>query len=566
MVIPASLPLVMIPVRIDPIPGLSLFGLLALLSFGGLALSVAASRIHRLLGYAVSLGYAAAWAHHFRESAHLPLSGWTFRSAVLGCSLAVIWLAVRLGARFRTAPWARLGLAAAALAVLSILVAHHRSLYFRWLILQHVNSLGAPLHLLLDHPVSVTASTARRVQSGPPATVLPDLARKEDAPHVVFLLVDTLRADAVPLHQNENPSLAGFERLRRDSATFTNVLANASWTKPSVASYFTGLQPETHGARDRYDALASRHYTLAERFRDLGYRTLAVVSNYAVVGRDTGFDQGFDRFEQARARPYARAGRVIDRALELLNSEQQDQPTFVYIHLLDPHTPYLSGNLPVSGHPTSRLPPAYLAEVRYVDEQIDRFRAALEAWSTRGLVLFVTSDHGEEFGEHGGGGHGHTLYSEQLHVPAYLSGPGITAAAIDSPMEARRFFEILLRLGTGEPLETALRSEGPGRPFRYASLDVRMEQSVLTRYREIAMRRIDTTEGTLIWSAYGNTFELYDRSSDPYEGRNLVARRRDSLSRLRHQLEAAVPEWAPSTKAELSDESIDLLRNLDYLN
>jgi len=557
----------MIPVRIDPIPGLTLFGLLALLSFGGLALSVAASRIHRLLGYAVALGYAAAWAHHFRESAHLPLSGWTFRGAVLGCSLAVIWLAIRLGARLHTVPWVRWGLAAAALAVFSILAAHQRSQYFRWLFLQHVNSIGAPLHLLLDRPVSITAGTARRAQSGPTTTtVLPDLERREDAPHVVFLLVDTLRADAVPLHENENPTLAGFERLRRDSATFTNVLANASWTKPSVASYFTGLQPETHGARDRDDALNSRHFTLAERFRELDHRTIAVVSNYAVVGRDTGFDQGFEQFEQPRARPYARAGRVIDRAMELLKSEEQDRPTFIYIHLLDPHTPYLSGSTPVSGNPTSQLPPAYLAEVRYVDEQIERFRAALEAWSTRKLVLFVTSDHGEEFGEHGGGGHGHALYSEQLRVPAYLSGPGITPAGVDSPMEARDFFELLLRLGTGESLEAALRSEGPKRRFRYASLDVRMDHSVLTRYREIAMRRIDTTEGTLIWSAYGNTFELYDRSTDPYETRNLVASRRNSLLRLRRDLDAAVPEWEPSTKAELSDESIDLLRSLDYLN
>jgi hypothetical protein len=89
---------------------------------------------------------------------------------------------------------------------------------------------------------------------------------------------------------------------------------------------------------------------------------------------------------------------------------------------------------------------------------------------------------------------------------------------------------------------------------------------VLRKYRDVALRRLDTTDSTIIWNAYGRTVELYDRTSDPDETRNLARRRPEQLDRLRAELRALVPPWSMGVEAKLSDSSIDQLRNLGYLN
>jgi arylsulfatase A-like enzyme len=342
---------------------------------------------------------------------------------------------------------------------------------------------------------------------------------------------------------------------------FRDVFANASWTRPSVASLFTGLYPEEHGARDRHEALADRYPTLAESFQRSGYLTAAVVTNHAAVGRAAGFAQGFDTFVEPPLTPYARAEKVRAIAERLVRGRDIERPLFLYLHFLDPHDPYLAGSLPKGTRPTDYLP-AYRAELAYLDNQLEGLLRFLESELGSRTWIAITSDHGEEFGDHGRAGHGHTLHRELVHVPFLLRGPGTDRGFVDDPLELRDLHSLLSRLTTSEvdPRSWASVSR---RSIRYSSLEFSSPEAARWRRRYAVARRLDSGTETLTWSAYGNTYELYDSEADPFEKMNLSARLPARLAALAEALAQHTPARAPSTEAESSAEQ--KLRALGYL-
>jgi len=249
-----------------------------------------------------------------------------------------------------------------------------------------------------------------------PAAHGPARSRAADAPNIIFVLADTLRADSLAAYGGSPDLMPNLNRLAAQSFVFGDVMANASWTRPSVASFFTGLPQELHGAVDRRHALPPERFTIAEALREAGYRTAAFVSNFGAVSRDAGFDQGFDSFEEVKdpRTPYARA-EVVNRAVAswLARSARGDRagsPVFLYIHYLDPHLPYLSGcDGGCSAHTHAQARRSYEKQLRYLDDQLRWVTQDLAARLAGRTVLLVTSDHGEEFGEHGERGHGHSL-------------------------------------------------------------------------------------------------------------------------------------------------------------
>lgn len=168
----------------------------------------------------------------------------------------------------------------------------------------------------------------------------PPEQRPEQAsrPHVVLLLIDTLRADR--LH-DERPLTPHLDGLAGRSVVFQRAIAPACWTKPSVASLFTGLYPGRHGAlgtpqrRPNLAFLDASFTTLAELLRQAGYRTGAFVSNPHILPTYR-FDQGFDHFVQ----PAGPADELLGAAGDWLAGAPGDGPSFLYLHLIDPHAPY----------------------------------------------------------------------------------------------------------------------------------------------------------------------------------------------------------------------------------
>lgn len=235
---------------------------------------------------------------------------------------------------------------------------------------------------------------------------------------------------------------------------FRHFWAASSSTQPTHATLFTGLHPWQHGVPRNGTVLADRHHTLAERLREAGYATAAVVASFPLDPR-FGYAQGFDVFVHdfdrvltrtwegewsvEAGRFYRLDGAVTEQAIQLVDrAPRADQ--FFWFHYFDPHEPY--GDLlprPFGlAHVTrarKRGEKAYersLATVRaHYDADVRRLDASLGALFDRleedadrfETHVVITSDHGESFGEHGAIGHGWRVTREQVHVPLVIVSP-----------------------------------------------------------------------------------------------------------------------------------------------
>lgn len=294
----------------------------------------------------------------------------------------------------------------------------------------------------------------------PPKSAAPQPAPAE-RPNVLLYLIDTLRADRVGAYGSPHGLTPRIDALARQGTVFERTTAASSWTRPATATIFSGLAPQVHGATRLDRRLPKTVRTLAEVLQEAGYRTGGFSAN-AHVTAATGFDQGFDRFEflpevvsadllAARARAW------LDESAAPPAGGKTAAPYFLYLHAIDPHAPYEppedlrrrfaprapagAGRLPAiqeayraldRKRPDARamlaeLSALYDADVASVDRS---FGTLLDELDRRGdlaqTLVVVISDHGEEFGEHGGLGHGRTLYSEVLDVPWIVRLPGQT--------------------------------------------------------------------------------------------------------------------------------------------
>ena len=539
--------------------------LLILLTSTLLAGVSAAQSLGRFAGALASLAATYILVRHWRDVFGVPPDRIDLILTVVIGGAFVYFYSRFIWPSLRPATWWRLTAFGVGLSLATLVATYYSSQYLRWVVLRKINSIGAPLEYVLGPSSADMYAKGRK-----PAAAFPVQGLKElppagpDSPDVVFILIDTLRADALAAWGGDPGLMPKLNHLAANSIVFSDVHANSSWTRPSVASFFTGLLPEEHGARDRDEALDPRFTTLAERFRALGYRTEAFVSNYAAVGKSAGFDQGFDVFDEVQGKPYAQAEAVRTAVEEALAAEPRPQgPHFLYVHFLDPHNPYLAGDWP-TGHALDAARPAYGAELRYLDGQLAQLLAHLETMRARPTWIFVTSDHGEEFGDHDASYHGHTLYNELIHIPAILWTSGVEPERLDSPLEARDFFDLLPRL-SATPIGVPQWARDHGRNVRYASLYYTEPRMARLRRRVVASRRIDIGSESLIWYGYGDTYELYDERADPRERFNRAESDTPEVERLKRHLESIIPPWSPHLAAENSEKALLQLRALGYL-
>ena len=159
------------------------------------------------------------------------------------------------------------------------------------------------------------------------------------SPAVVFVMLDTLRRDALSAYGGDPALMPELNGMVRESVVFEDVLANATWTRPSIGSMFTGMYQEYHGAVGREDALRSDVDTLAGVLSSRGYETAAFVANWGTVGKEAGFDRGFESFFELKSvsPPYVRADGVTSETLQWVRSRNdgdgsQLRPLFLYVH------------------------------------------------------------------------------------------------------------------------------------------------------------------------------------------------------------------------------------------
>ncbi len=298
-----------------------------------------------------------------------------------------------------------------------------------------------------------------------------------DAPNVLLLILDTVRASSLSLYGYPLPTTPYLEELARRGVVFDMAISPAPWTLPSHASMFTGRWPNEMHA-DWLAPLEQEQTTLAEVLASRGYRTGGFTANLLATSAGSGLGQGFEHYEDIPLQlavlvrstaigfqlfnPFIvwrlegqRVGRkpaaLVRRAfLDWVGRGRGEPPFFAFLNFFDAHRPYdpapgflgrfgpvtanserLLGALNSEGNRLTR-DSAWIAErgTRYaeaiasIDEEIRGMLAELES---RGLlentVLVVTADHGELVGEHGLFGHGHSLYLDEIRVPLLVVPP-----------------------------------------------------------------------------------------------------------------------------------------------
>ena len=292
-----------------------------------------------------------------------------------------------------------------------------------------------------------------RVAWNSPRLLVPERAKRalEPAKNVVVVVIDTLRADKLrPFNPNTRVKTPAVDRFALEGAVFELAQAPENWTKPSVASILTGLHPLTHQQKTGEAALPSSALLLSEHLKDNGFSTGSFIANGYVSDR-FGFEQGWDDYTN-----YIREGKsteakdVFNEAGKWIEAHKEER-FFAYVQTIDPHVPYdppgeylrmydpseysgqvrprMTGDLLEKA---KRRPPQVVFDARdkrrieaLHDGEITQhdhfFGAFLDRLAALGLsddtLIVVTSDHGEEFDDHGSWGHGHSVYQELLHVP-----------------------------------------------------------------------------------------------------------------------------------------------------
>ena len=333
-------------------------------------------------------------------------------------------------------------------------------------------------------------------------------------PDVLLVTVDTLRADHVGAYGFELDATPSLDSLARRGVVFERAIAASSFTTPSHASILTSLGVREHSIGfETGGTRLDKEFTLAMAFRKAGYATAAFVGN-AMLKRRVGLDRGFDLYDDEtpqseRNRPFSFeriAGDTTDRALDWLRSQRE--PWFLWVHYQDPHGPYtppapferdrkLQLESPV-GEPTlsvnqdeltngkggipsyqslpglfrlSEYRSRYAGEIRYFDQQMGRLFAGAEAATSQpGLIILVTSDHGESFGEDDYYlVHGHGTTPDQTWVPLVVAAPGLQPVRRAEPVHHIDIMPTLLELAgipqpdslTGLALGPFLRAHQP---------------------------------------------------------------------------------------------------------
>jgi arylsulfatase A-like enzyme len=305
-----------------------------------------------------------------------------------------------------------------------------------------------------------------RVAWGAPGIMVaprPVAAAAPPVRNVVVLLIDTLRASKLrPYNPQTRVQTPILDRIASEGTVFEAAQSAENWTKPSVASVLTGLTPSTHGAKTSEARLPESAEMVSEVLDGAGFATGSFIAN-GYVSDAFGFDQGWDHYTNyIRENRSTLASNVFDEAGDFIEQHREER-FFVYVQTIDPHVPYdppeeflrmydprtdYAGQ--VQPRQTSDLlerakrnPPAvtfdasdrrrlealYDGEISYHDRELGRFVDRLRELGVLDETLFViTSDHGEEFSEHGSWGHGHSVYQELLGVPLIFWRPGAIPA------------------------------------------------------------------------------------------------------------------------------------------
>lgn len=420
-----------------------------------------------------------------------------------------------------------------------------------------------------------------------------------DAPgwNVVLISIDTLRPDHLGCYGYERDTSPNLDALCRESVVFREPIAHAPSTLPSHASILTSLIPAHHGASfaDK-TPLPQEIVTLAEVLQEEGYRT-ASFNGGGQIDPVWGLDQGFEIYEAKKGDDFFME--IVGSGegwLRKIRKQTPEAPFFLFLHTYEVHHPYSPstedlrrfadpptsdrfgsavdvqelkrlnhGPRPIEEGVAEFIRASYDAEIRSMDRGLGRLMEVLEQLGVDEKTLIVfTSDHGEEFGEHGWyGWHSHTLYDELLRVPLVIRFP-------EAQYAGKRVRRPVRSLDIGPTVLEVLGVPTPGQFSGVSLLEV-MEGDVEDRQFAVSQRDVPSRGSPVAsirthrWKYY-NGF-LYNLIEDPGETYDVSSNHWEVVRGLKARLEQALEGRKPpeADPVDLDQETRERLEALGYL-
>jgi arylsulfatase A-like enzyme len=435
--------------------------------------------------------------------------------------------------------------------------------------------------------------------------------------------MDTARQDRLSVYGYFRDTTPNLTKLAKSSRVYYNAYSTSGWTIPAHASLFTGLYPVVHKATQEKWSLDKGFTTLAEILLERGYETTGIIGN-AMIRKELGFDQGFKKYYALWKEPYKSSSKTEHRAYsifkETLKATGEGKPFFIFINLMEPHSPYdssrqfynqfvsdqsiklesnmwrsyFTGKQSFSEKEIRHLNELYDAEILYVDYLIGKMISYLKKegiW--KDTIFIVTSDHGENIGDHEMMDHVFSLYESTIKIPLIIHYPRLFAASSKDYITVQLtdiFPTILNILGIDtdkypsqgiDLLTKEIEKE------RYAfseyyypkqaikALKEKKENPLLERFKR-RIRSIISDKIKLIWGSDGK-HELYDLAEDPNENDNIIDSieytdlKSEMFDKLRNittkynQTVISYPDSQIETEEILDDDTLKELKSLGYV-
>lgn len=417
-------------------------------------------------------------------------------------------------------------------------------------------------------------------------------------PNILLISLDALRADHLGCYGYDRSTSPFLDRLATRGTRFSHASVNTHGTPPSHTTMLSSLYQETHRVgygggtpEGRNDTIPAEVELVQEMLQAHDWHTLGVTGGGYMSGV-FGFSRGFDSFSD-EARSVAQG---TDMLLEQIRSAMVDgRPIFAMYHTYEIHSSYepppqyrtVFGEYHSDIPPTSEsliplqgiaskvldsddfdfLESQYDGEIRYTDDVLESFFAQLESIGfLENALIIITSDHGEEFGDHGGLLHRATLYEELLHIPLILIGPMVAKAVVDPQLVS--LIDITPTILEAARLPTTDIMEGESLLNR-STPDSWRDQRTFAQYT-LLYYSVRTPRWKLIHNTKANKLQLFNLRRDPTERRNVI----ELSPATGDQLYAELDAWRDSLphlnitndrSQELSTETIEELRALGYV-
>ncbi len=402
--------------------------------------------------------------------------------------------------------------------------------------------------------------------------------------NIVFLVIDTLRADHLPFYGYNVDTAPFLSELAAKSIVFENAFSASSTTAPSMASVFTSVYPSQHGvlmgmqATKRLKQQLDEPYqdlsinkipaellTLGEMMKQSGFKTYGVADNLN-IDHQIGYIEGFDKFKTFQ---YEGAANLNNVAMEYY-PDLQNSKHFLYLHYMDPHIPYHQREPWFDkNHPNPKIA-AYDSEIRYADEHIKKIFEQYNVLENS-LVVFL-SDHGEELGDHGDYGHGRNLYPEVIRVPLFVYHRNLKPARVKQPVST---IDVLPTLAKVTKMEAQPYWEGESLTTYFNDHDFVKPRTTFSQLlgpkeyvRELFMAAHDQDHWLYIDAISQERKELFHLSEDPLALEDLLLAYPNKSTELSSELEVLSkksPISAPEkVDIKMNKKTVNKLKTLGY--